>query len=206
MGAGNVKAVYGRWGHLPDRPFRLLVFMAVTAKDDGDPPLYWGGRETLAVGLGREIPDKPTQDDASPESERARRTRHAAFESVRATVEQLVKAGAIRRTRKAFPGKTAEYALTLLPRMEQAHPVPNGAGPACATTQAQPAQRHRPSLRMEQAHPVPEDYQDDIGLTEGPPTHPSAQPQGDARGRCSCGHNRFAADGECLNCRAPGAA
>ena len=53
MGAGNVGLVYARWGHLPHAPFRVLAYMALRTLDDGDPPRFWGGRESLAVALGR---------------------------------------------------------------------------------------------------------------------------------------------------------
>jgi hypothetical protein len=63
MGAGNVKAVYALWADLPDRPFRVLAYMALTAKDADDPPMFWGGRESLAVAIGRKV--SPNDSEAS---------------------------------------------------------------------------------------------------------------------------------------------
>jgi hypothetical protein len=173
MGAGNVKAVYGWWGHLPDRPFRLLAFMALTAKDDATPPTYWGGRESMAVGIGRDV---PTGDDDA-----AAKERHATFEAVRWTVNKLIKAGAVERTRAASPGRTAEYALILRPAMTQTQSVPNDPDSVCATTQTQSAQRPRLSLRMGQTESGPEEYKDYRGLTSGANTHLPAQASVGAR-------------------------
>lgn len=194
MGAGNVKAVYGLWGHLPDRPFRLLAFMALTAKDDDQPPCFWGGRETLAVGLGRDV---PTGDDAA-----SKRARHAAFEAVRSSLSQLVTAGAIKRTRSASPGRTAKYELILKFGMAQAEPAPNGTGESCPSTQANPAQQGRSILRTAQAEPVPEDYRTDGGLTSGLDRHPSASAPGSAN--ClDCGSS-MTIDGDCVSqCHLP---
>lgn len=192
MGAGNVKAVYGLWGHLPDRPFRLLAFLALTAKDDDSPPRFWGGRETMAVGIGRTV---PTGDD-----DESRKGRHATFEAVRWNLNQLIKAGAIERTRAASPGRTAEYVLRLTPGMAQAESGANGTDAACATTQTESAQRDRPSLRMAQAESGPEDYKDHQGLISGLTTSSSAQPSVGASARCQCGHDVFASDGDCLRC------
>jgi hypothetical protein len=63
MGAGNVKAVYALWADLPDRPLRVLAYMALTAKDADDPPMFWGGRESLAVAIGRKV--SPNDSEAS---------------------------------------------------------------------------------------------------------------------------------------------
>jgi hypothetical protein len=168
MGAGNVKAVYGLWGHLPDNPFRLLAFMALTSRDEDRPPRFWGGRETLAVGLGRDVP--------SGDDQAARRARRATFEAVRWTVQQLIEAGAIQRTRNASPGRTAEYALSLFPGMAQTQPVPNGADSACAMTHTESAHWPRLSLSMAQTESGPEEEQDYPGLNSGVATHHSAQP------------------------------
>lgn len=189
MGAAHAKAVYGLWGHLPHAPHRLLVFMALTAKDGDDPPTFWGGRDTLAVALGRAVPLEQT--DA------AQRVRNASYVAVRAAVQHLVEVGAIARDRRSSPGRTSRYVLNVrlmeqadaaLPRpgsgdaMEQAQPAVNNspieaieqaepalhrAGSACALEQAQPAQWSRLSLRIEQAEPALEEEQEDRGLTRG---------------------------------------
>ena len=54
MGARHVAAAFAQWGSLPDRPFRLLAYMALVAKDSTAQPTYWGGRDGLCVGLGVE--------------------------------------------------------------------------------------------------------------------------------------------------------
>lgn len=55
MGANHVSVVYAQWGRILDgRPFRLLVHMALTAKDSDNPPMYWAGRDGMAEALGRE--------------------------------------------------------------------------------------------------------------------------------------------------------
>ena len=96
MGSQNARAVYARWGDLPDRPFRVLLFMALAAHDDDDPPTCWLGWQALAVGLGR-----------LDESEA---TAHA----VRRAVGVLVSAGALSRTvEHPRTGVRQAYALNL---------------------------------------------------------------------------------------------
>ncbi len=111
MGASNVKAVYALWGDLDHAPHRLLAYMAVRALDvstEGKPARrFYGGREELAVALGRALPD-PTPGDAE-----VRRERLAAFRAVDRAVAALVSAGAVRVVRHAHTGSTAEYALQL---------------------------------------------------------------------------------------------
>lgn len=55
MGAGNVKLTYGHYaGKVPPLSMLALVFMALTALDRDDPPLFWGGHQSIAVNvLGR---------------------------------------------------------------------------------------------------------------------------------------------------------
>ena len=59
MGAAHVSAVYAQWSHLPDRPFRLLAYMALIAKDATPEPAYWGGRDGLCIALGLPASDVP---------------------------------------------------------------------------------------------------------------------------------------------------
>ncbi|MFD1662437.1 hypothetical protein ACFSL4_30730 [Streptomyces caeni] len=108
MGAGLVKAVYARWASLPHAPFRALVFMAVTAKDEDNPPCFWGGRESLALALGRMAPP-PNDDD--PEVIKERR---AAFASVDRAVKELTKVKAIKVVEAAGHYRPAKYALNVL--------------------------------------------------------------------------------------------
>lgn len=107
MGYGNVKAVYGVWGDLPDGAFRLLAYMALIAKDEDDPPRFYGGRETLAYALGWAVEDKRTTDPVEIAK------REQAFKSVHRTLGILKKAGAITTLVAAAPGRTAEYGLNL---------------------------------------------------------------------------------------------
>src|SRR3954452_2490781 len=98
MGAGNVSAAYAVWSHrLKDqhRAFRVLLYMANVAKDGDTPPRFWGGRDALALALGRRPTTKPQQ--------------HAAYEAARAAVDELVAVGAIECTGRPRPGRNAEY-------------------------------------------------------------------------------------------------
>ncbi len=103
MGAGNVKEVYARWSHLPHAPFRLLCYMAVTAKDNDETPSFFQGQEACAMALGMP-PDADTK------------ARQVAFRQVRRHMEALVKEKAIERIRAASPHRNAEYALCLDPQ------------------------------------------------------------------------------------------
>ncbi|WP_143220354.1 hypothetical protein [Actinomadura sp. CNU-125] len=108
MGAGNVKAAFVHWGALPGGPFRLLVYMALRTRDGDARPRYYGGREDLAFGLGRRVPD----DDGSEES---RKAREASFKAVKDAVATLTRRGAVRVVARARPGRNAEYELVLDP-------------------------------------------------------------------------------------------
>ena len=107
MGAGNVKAAYVHWGDLPGGPFRLLVYMALRTKDGDRNPQFWGGREDLAFGLGRHIPEGT--DEAS------RHEREKAFKAVKLAIGALLKVGAIRTVERAKPGRNAVYEINLSP-------------------------------------------------------------------------------------------
>ena len=96
MGAQLVSRVYASWGHLPDRPFRLLAHMALTVKDATPKPTYWAGRDTLAQALGME-----------PSA--------AAHQSVKRAIRQIVAAGAAEIAIHGHAGKRTEYVLTLDP-------------------------------------------------------------------------------------------
>lgn len=107
MGAGNAKKAYAYWGDLPDGPLRLLVFMSLTALDADDPPTFHRGREALAVGLGRAVADRQTDDPAEVAD------RRRAFKAVDRMICALKDAGAITQLRPAGPGHAAVYALNL---------------------------------------------------------------------------------------------
>lgn len=94
MGARHVAAAFAQWGSLPDRPFRLLAYMALVAKDATVEPAYWGGRDGLCLGLGIE----PT-----PNGHRI----------ARRAIRDLVEAGAIERRYVGHSTKRSEYRLIL---------------------------------------------------------------------------------------------
>jgi hypothetical protein len=100
MGAGNVKLVYGLWGHLPDRAFRLLAYMALSSLDTDEPPRFWGGREAAAIALGRDLPrvlDRARSQPATGAGVEIERQRAAAFQDVKKWTRVLLDAGAIAR-------------------------------------------------------------------------------------------------------------
>lgn len=89
-----------RWAHLPHAAFRLLCFMAVVTKDDGDPPMFYQGQDSLAMALGM-----------SPDADN--KTRQATFRQVRRHMEVLIDAKCVERITAGAPGRNAEYALHL---------------------------------------------------------------------------------------------
>ena len=95
MGAQLVARVFAYWKHLPDRPFRLLTYMAHTTKDTHKAPTFYGGRESMAGALG--LPERGTS------SERM----------VSRAIALLVAEGAIERAYFGHYGKRSEYLLTL---------------------------------------------------------------------------------------------
>lgn len=105
MGAGNVSLAFARWGSLNHAPFRALVFMAHRSLDSGNPPQFWGGREELAVALGRPLPE--------PYGDEFEKKRKADFEMVKKVVAQLTSAGAVTLAKPAGPRQNAVYSLNL---------------------------------------------------------------------------------------------
>lgn len=101
MGVRNASAVYVWWPHLTHRDHRLLVRMALSALDDGQPPVYFGGWQFLAESLGLDVKGNPNN----------------AKEAVRRALSRLVKAGAVVSSGHARTGRRAEYALTLHPEL-----------------------------------------------------------------------------------------
>ena len=98
MGAQLVSRVYTSWTHLPDRPFRLLAYMALIAKDTNADPTFWGGRDSLAEAMGM-----------PPGTESTR-------QMIKRAVRVLITSGAIERAYVGHAGKRTEYRLTLTPR------------------------------------------------------------------------------------------
>lgn len=115
MGAGNAVQVYTHWRNLGHRPHRLLVHMALTALDSENPPKYWGGREKLATALGYDVPEEPPASERGPWAEEVHRQRAKAFQAVKQTLRELIKAGAIIRIRQGQYKSNAEYELCLTP-------------------------------------------------------------------------------------------
>ncbi len=97
MGARHVSDVYAQWSHLADRPFRVLVYMALVAKDASTEPAYWGGREGLCIALG--LPETDTS-----------------YRIARRAVHDLESAGAIERKYRGHAGKRSEYRVVVTPR------------------------------------------------------------------------------------------
>ena len=113
VGSQNVRTVYARWAHLPDRSFRLLIFMALVTMDDDTEMLFWGGRETMALSLGRIVAEKPARDDLSARADADRRTRAADFQAVKESLSRLIKAGVVTVQKAESPGRPAVYKLIL---------------------------------------------------------------------------------------------
>lgn len=100
MGANLVAQVLTSWAHLPDRPFRVLVRMALTALDkpqNGHPAhVYFAGWELLALTL---------RSDGGTEQSRKR--------AIARAVSDLIDEGAIERADAGRTGHKAVYRLTL---------------------------------------------------------------------------------------------
>jgi hypothetical protein len=131
---------------LDGNPRAMLVRMALSALDDAERPRYWAGWEPLAEAIGHAL---PSEDDDGPEATRARRY---AQEAVRLSVRVLRSAGLISASRRAAPGRNAEYSLCLpvdnsvtplaeSGAMEQERP---GLSPANAPDPARQTPRTRP--------------------------------------------------------------
>lgn len=113
MGAHLVQQAFavGAMKALKPNEFRLLTYMALTALDAGDPPLYFAGRERSARALGRLVPDEPRSDD--PDADAKRAERRAAFQAVKVAASGLQKAGVIRCRASGRHGRNAEFELAL---------------------------------------------------------------------------------------------
>ena len=100
MGAQLVAEVLARWTHLADRPFRVLVRMALTALDrpTAEVPagVYFAGRDLLAMTL---------RADGGSEKNRHR--------TVARAIAELIEQGAVERADSGRQGHNAVYRLTL---------------------------------------------------------------------------------------------
>lgn len=114
MGATNVKNVFEHWGHLDHRPHRLLTYMALTALDKDNPPLFYGGREMLAAALGYNVPTEPSGGAESPFAVQAQKDRDKAFQAVKQAINVLIRKGAISRIETGKFRNHSKYALHLV--------------------------------------------------------------------------------------------
>lgn len=108
MGARNAKLCYALYGDLDGASFRVLVFMALTTIDADPVPTFNGRWESLAVALGRIVPD---EDRSDPENlaERA-----AASRAVRRAITALTRRKAVTTVKRGSgAGGPAEYRLNL---------------------------------------------------------------------------------------------
>lgn len=99
MGYANAMTVFTSWGHLGHRESRLLAYLALVSRDDGRPPVYFGGWEAAARAIGLDPEGNPGS---------ARR-------NVLKAMSSLTAAGALVPSGAAHTGRRAEYALTLDP-------------------------------------------------------------------------------------------
>lgn len=113
MGYGNVSLVYARWGHLPDRPHRLLGYMALRSRDEDDPPRFYEGREACALALGKMTPPEPAAGDKTPRAVEIRKMRRNDFEAVAVAIRVLIREGAITQAVAPGPGRNAVYDLNI---------------------------------------------------------------------------------------------
>ncbi len=88
----------------------VLIWMALTARDDDDPPRYFARREETCYALGRMVPDAPAPD--APDREQIARERAAAFQRLKVVIGELVAAGLLERVKRGQRNQRAEYALT----------------------------------------------------------------------------------------------
>ena len=126
MGSANVGLVYGRWGHLPDRSFRLLAYMALISMDEDDPPVFWQGRESLSMALGRMTPPAPAKGDTSERANQFKKARTADFEAVKSALRALFQEDVVRVAKECGPGSPTVYSLHLDAGTGKAEPVQRG--------------------------------------------------------------------------------
>lgn len=160
VGATNVSLVYLGWSHLPDRPFRLLAYMALVSLDTDVPPRYFGGYPALARALGRNTPDAFDRHSATDSQRRAFK---ADMEAVRNALSPLLAASAVIVDRPEAPGRGPEFALVLDERSRRS--LPDGPGDAC--------QRSRDGLPTVQVSPA------DLGGVGGETLY--EEPRGEVR-------------------------
>lgn len=178
MGARHVAAAYANWSHLQDPAFRLLVYMALVAKDANDKPRFWGGRRTLAFGIARGVAD----DEELPK---------ATVQAVKRCIKTLTDAGAIRGVYGGFRGKNMEYELNLNgPRKGYAPRTPSKSDSAGERGTPRDPERGtprdpngvRPVVQRGTPHVPPrstKEYKEQVEEELSPPTGPSPTAGGD---------------------------
>jgi hypothetical protein len=112
MGIQLANVVSVTWAHLPERQYKILMRMALTALDSpnerGQPPrVFWGGWEPLSLALARDVPD---EDDPRDEAQKRRRR---LCREVSEITSALVSAGAIKPQEWARKGHQQTWKLTL---------------------------------------------------------------------------------------------
>jgi hypothetical protein len=186
MGAGSVALVYARWAHLPDRPFRLLVYMALVTLDDDDPPRYWAGRELLAAALGRIVPGEPDPADKTPRAEEFRRMRAADFQAVKNALRPLFNAGVVVVDATPGPRRNAVYRLTLGVSTGKVSPTEQGR-PGLPTGKVSPTEQGRPGLP-----PMRMDEEEEQGGTRSPEVTTSPDPVDNPTGETESAYSQAA--------------
>ncbi|UYQ78081.1 hypothetical protein OF385_02610 [Glutamicibacter sp. JL.03c] len=116
MGASNVAKVFINWSksELTHRDLVALIFMANVALDADEPPVYFGGWDSIADALGDEGDALAFKKDPYATAEQLRKAK-AVEEKVRRVMKSLVKAGAIVSAGDARNSTNADYALCLDP-------------------------------------------------------------------------------------------
>ncbi|MGP5032150.1 hypothetical protein ACTXJG_12055 [Glutamicibacter arilaitensis] len=114
MGASNVAKVFINWSksELTHRDLVALIFMANIALDADEPPVYFGGWDSIADALGDEGDALAFKKDPSATPEQLRKAK-AVEEKVRRVMKSLVKAGAIVSAGDARNSTMTDYALCL---------------------------------------------------------------------------------------------
>ncbi|WP_417373437.1 hypothetical protein [Glutamicibacter protophormiae] len=113
MGHKNLDLYYRDWANHPEighAAQRILAYIAHRTSDDGKPPVYYGGWESMAIACGQ-------MKGNSKVSTKQR--------AVRDYLSELKAAGAVVSSEQAGPGVRENYALTLGDRVTY---VPEGSG------------------------------------------------------------------------------
>lgn len=151
-----MKLVFARWADLPHGPFRVLVYMALRSMDNDKPPTFWGGREDLALAIGRIVPDEDTSNHEVTAA------RNAAFKAARDATTLLAKWGAISEMKGAAPGRRRTFMLNLDERTVH--------GKRARTVHGKRAQQCTENVQTVHEERAPEEDEDPSGLKDDEPT------------------------------------